>query len=228
MKQRHGRYSPLQVVVHAGALYPLARLIFDLFAGLLSVNFIQDLQQRTGRAAITLLVLSLSCTPLNTLFGWREPIRRRRALGLYSFLYATIHMLIFVELDFGLDWILILRTIGEKPYMLVGVSAFLLLLPLAATSFDVWKQRLGRNWKRLHKSVYFTASLAVLHYAWSKKGTILALQGDILRPLVYGLVLGLLLLLRIPTVRRLVVATRARLASSISRLGVRAGSRATP
>ena len=207
------RHTPLQIAVHVGAWYPLARLIFDFFAGLLSVNFIQDLQQRTGRTAITLLLLSLACTPLNTALGWREPVRRRRALGLYAFMYATIHMLIFVELDYGLAWSLIIRTIVEKPYMLVGVSTFLLLVPLAMTSFDIWKQRMGRNWKRLHKTIYFTAGLAVLHFAWSKKGTILALQGDILRPLVYGLVLALLLVVRIPAVRRWISWARGRVIS---------------
>ena len=79
-------------------------LLFDFFTGNLSANPIQELEQRTGRHAITLLVLSLACTPLNNLFRWRELIKRRRALGLYAFLYATIHVIIFVDLDYGLAW----------------------------------------------------------------------------------------------------------------------------
>ena len=78
--------------MHIYAWSALAHLLFDYFAGNLSVNPIQDLEQRTGRAAITLLVLSLMCTPLNTLFGWKELLKRRRALGLYTFMYATIHV----------------------------------------------------------------------------------------------------------------------------------------
>ena len=103
--------------------------------GNLSVNPIQDLEQRTGRAAITLLVLSLLCTPLNTLFGWKEPLKRRRALGLYAFMYATIHVLIFLDLDYGLAWSLIIQTSFEKPYIIFGAITFLLLTPLADDFF---------------------------------------------------------------------------------------------
>ncbi len=202
MKNFFRRYTPLQIVMHLGAWYPLAHLIFDYLAGNLSVNFIQDLQQRTGRTAITLLMLTLSCSPLNLVFQWREPLKRRRALGLYTFMYATLHMLIFVDLDYGLAWSLILQTIFEKPYILVGVTTFLLLLPLAMTSFDIWKRRMGKNWKRLHKTIYILAPLAVLHYAWSKKGDLFTLSGDIIRPLIYASILALLLILRITIVRK--------------------------
>ena len=180
----------------------LAHLIFDYFMGNLSVNPIQDLEQRTGRAAITLLVLSLMCTPLNTLFGWKELLKRRRALGLYSFMYATIHVLIFLDLDYGLAWSLIFQNIIEKPYIIFGVITFLMLIPLAITSFDSWKIRLKKNWKRLHQTIYLIAPLAVLHFAISKKGDIFQLQGDIIRPLIYGLVVLILLILRIPRIRK--------------------------
>ena len=92
------RYTPLQIIMHIYAWSALVRLVADYFLGNLSVNPIQDLEQRTGRAAITLLVLSLLCTPLNTLFGWKEPLKRRRALGLYAFMYATVHVLISLTL----------------------------------------------------------------------------------------------------------------------------------
>jgi sulfoxide reductase heme-binding subunit YedZ len=203
-------YTPLQVIMHIYAWSALAHLVFDYFFGNLSVNPIQDLEQRTGRAAITLLVLSLLCTPLNTLLGWKEPLKRRRALGLYSFMYATIHVLIYLDLDYGLAWSLILQNIVEKPYIIFGVITFLLLLPLAVTSFDTWKKRLKKNWKRLHQTVYFIAPLAVLHFALSKKGDIFQLQGDIVRPLIYGLVVLILLTLRIPTIRKGFASFRTR------------------
>jgi methionine sulfoxide reductase heme-binding subunit len=203
------RYTPLQIIMHLYAWSGLAHLLIDYFLGNLSVNPIQDLEQRTGRHAITLLVLSLLCTPLNTLFGWKEPLKRRRALGLYSFMYATIHVLIFLNLDYGLAWSLILQNIVEKPYIIVGLITFLMLIPLAVTSFDIWKVRLKKNWKRLHQTVYLIAPLAVLHFALSKKGDIFRLQGEIIRPLIYGLVVLILLLLRIPRVRKFFASFRS-------------------
>ena len=208
MKKRRN-ITPLQIIMHIYAWSALAHLLFDYFFGNLSVNPIQDLEQRTGRAAVTLLVLSLMCTPLNTLFGWKELLKRRRALGLYSFMYATIHVLIFLDLDYGLAWSLIFQNIVEKPYIIVGVITFLLLTPLAITSFDTWKIRLKKNWKRLHQTVYLIAPLAVLHFALSKKGDIFQLQGDIVRPLIYGLVVLILLILRIPRVKKFFASFRS-------------------
>lgn len=210
-------YTPLQIVMHVYAWSALAELIFDLITDHLTANPIQAMEQRTGRHAITLLVLALACTPLNTLFGWRELLKRRRALGLYAFLYATIHVLIFVDLDYGLAWSLIIQTVLEKPYVVFGMLTFLLLIPLAVTSFDIWKRRLGRTWKRLHQLIYFIAPLAALHYAISKKGDIFHLQGDILRPLVYGLVILLLLILRLPILRRFFALLRGRFMILVTR-----------
>jgi len=217
MKSLFKRYTPLQIAIHLYAWSALARIIFDLITGNLSPNPIQDLEQRTGRHAITLLVLCLACTPLNTIFGWRELLKRRRALGLYTFMYACIHMLIFVDLDYGLAWSLIIETILEKPYIIIGVTTFLMLIPLAITSFDIWKQRLGKNWKRLHQIIYFIGPLAVLHYAWSKKGDIFALQGDIIRPLIYGLVLLFLLTFRVTPMKKALVSFRSRIQRALSR-----------
>lgn len=217
MKTFFKRYTPLQVGVHIYAWSALILILFDFLTGNISPNPIQDLEQRTGRHAITLLVLSLACTPLNTLFKWPELIKRRRTLGLYAFMYATIHVLIFVDLDYGLAWSLILQTIFEKPYIIVGVIAFLLMVPLAFTSFDVWKMRLKKNWKRLHQMVYLIAPLAVLHYAWGKKGDFFALQGEIIRPLIYAVIILLLLAIRIPVVRRTVASWRDRIRASLSR-----------
>ena len=207
MKKKQ-RYTPLQIILHIYAWSALIHLLVDYFLGNLSVNPIQDLEQRTGRAAITLLVLSLMCTPLNTLFGWKELLKRRRALGLYSFMYATIHVLIFLDLDYGLAWSLIIQSIFEKPYIIFGTITFFLLLPLAVTSFNIWQRRLKKNWKRLHQTVYLIAPIAVLHFALSKKGDLFQLQGDIVRPLIYGLVVLILLILRIPTIRKFFASLR--------------------
>lgn len=211
MKTFFQRYTPLQIAMHVYAWSALVVLIFDLFTDNLTANPIQALEQRTGRHAITLLVLSLACTPLNTLFKWPELLKRRRALGLYAFMYAVIHVIIFVDVDYGLAWSLIFKTVFEKPYIIVGMTGFLLLIPLAWTSFDIWKKRLGKGWKRLHQLIYLIAPLLVLHYAWSKKGDFFALQGEIVRPLIYGLIVLIFLIVRIPTVRRATASLRDRM-----------------
>ena len=195
-------FTPLQIALHLYAWSGIILLIFDFATGNLSPNPIQDLERRTGRHALVLLVLSLLCTPLNTLFKWSEPLKRRRALGLYAFMYATIHVMIFADLDFGLAWSTLIKEVIEKPRLVVGAIAFILLIPLAITSFDIWKKRLKKNWKRLHQVVYFIGPLVVLHYLWSKKGDILSLQGEILKPTIYGLIIAIFLIVRIPPVRK--------------------------
>lgn len=196
------RYTPLQISIHLYAWSAIIWIVIEMLTNSFSINPIQELEQRTGRHAITLLVLSLLCTPLNIVFKWKEPLKRRRTLGLYAFMYAFIHVIIFVNFDYGLAWSLIVQTVFEKPYIVVGLIAFLCLIPLAITSFDVWKIRLGKNWKRLHQLVYWIAPLVVLHYLWSKKGDILTFSGDIIRPTIYGLILAIFLIVRIPAIKR--------------------------
>src|SRR5512134_3395447 len=210
MKSFFQRFTPLQVAIHIYGWSAFVRLVIDFFNDNLTANPIQALEQRTGRHAITLLVMSLACTPLNNLFGWRELLKRRRALGLYAFLYATIHVIIFADLDYGLAWSLIAQTILEKPYIVVGVIGFLLMIPLAFTSFDIWKKRLGKNWKRLHQAVYLIAPLVALHYAWGKRVDFFRLQGEIIRPLIYSIFILLLLFMRLPQVRKALASFRDR------------------
>jgi sulfoxide reductase heme-binding subunit YedZ len=149
-----------------------------------------------------LLVLSLACTPINSVFGFKPVLRVRRALGLYAFMYVSLHFLIFVGLDYGFDLALIREAVLEKRYALVGFAAFLILLPLAVTSTKGWMRRLGRLWKRLHRVVYLAALLAVLHFVWLVKS-------DVREPLIYGAVVGVLLVLRITRVRHYVSRFRS-------------------
>jgi sulfoxide reductase heme-binding subunit YedZ len=212
-------YTPLQIAVHVFAIGELAWIVIDLLGGRLGVNPLQAMQQRTGRVAITLLVLSLACTPLSNLFGWRELVKRSRTLGLYAFMAAFLHMLIFLDLDNGIAWDAFAQTVAQKPYILFGIATFLLLIPLAVTSFDIWKARLGKRWKRLHQLVYVIAPIAVLHYALSKKGDIFRLQGDIVRPLIYALIIALLLVLRLPAIRRTITFQRSQISARLARRG---------
>jgi sulfoxide reductase heme-binding subunit YedZ len=194
----------LRILTHVGALTPLAWLLWDGWTNQLTVNPIQDITFRTGKAALILLVLSLACTPVHTLFGFRQVIPLRKPLGLYAFMYVSLHFLIFVGLDYGFEVGLLYEAIFEKRYALVGFAAFLILLPLAITSTKGWMKRLGKNWKRLHRWVYLVGLLAVIHYIWLVKS-------DLREPLIYGAIVVLLLLARVPGVRRAVANFRSRL-----------------
>jgi sulfoxide reductase heme-binding subunit YedZ len=196
------RLHPLQVLTHIGAWIPLAVLIYDYYNDNLTVNPIQAAEQRTGHIAIVLLILSLACTPINTLFRFSPVLKVRRALGLYAYLYAAIHLLIFTGLDFGFDLPLIADEILKKRFILIGMTAFLLLTALAFTSFEWWMKRMGKKWKQLHSLVYVANLLVVLHYALAVKGDIFRLQGNIIWPLAAAAVVALLLVLRIRAVRR--------------------------
>lgn len=183
----------LRPAAHAGALLPLAVLLVQAANNDLTANPIQFITLRTGKTALVLLVLSLAVTPAITLSGWYPIKPLRRIFGLYAFMYATLHFLTFVGLDYAFDPFLLREAIFEKRYALVGLAAFLLLIPLAITSTRGWIRRLGRRWVHLHRLVYVAALLAVVHYAWSVKA-------DVRVPLVFGAMIVGLLLLRLPAV----------------------------
>ena len=184
-----------RITVHIGALIPLAVLIWSYSRGQLTADPIRAIILRTGKTALILLVLSLTCTPVNSLFGFKPALKVRRALGLYAFLYAAIHLSVFVGLDYGFDPALLQDALLEKRYALVGFAAFLILLPLAITSTRGWMRRLGQTWKKLHQSVYLAALFVIIHFVWLVKA-------DIREPLMYGAVVVALLAFRIPRVRQ--------------------------
>lgn len=203
----------LKLLIHGAVWFLLGWLVWDWWAGNLSVNPIQEVTQRTGKYALVLLVLSLAATPVNTFFGFRPALQVRRLLGLYAFLFAALHFMIFIGWDYGFDWGLIAAAIVEKRFVVAGLSAFVILLALAATSFKSSQKRLGKNWKRLHRLAYLAGILVVVHYTWATKGDLLRLQGDILQPLVFGGIVLLLLLARLPAVRRAASNLRTRRAT---------------
>jgi sulfoxide reductase heme-binding subunit YedZ len=181
------------ILVHIASLLPILFLIYDYFSGNLTADPIRGAILRTGKIALTLLVLSLACTPLNTIFGFTPALRVRRALGDYAFLYVCIHFAIFVGLDYGFAF----NYIGQElthPYALVGLIAGLLLIPLAITSFPPWPKRLGKTWKRLHSLVYPIDLLAAFHY-------ILVVKQGVAEPYLWTVVIIFLLVLRIPVIR---------------------------
>jgi sulfoxide reductase heme-binding subunit YedZ len=185
----------LKVAVWVVGLAPLFWTAVRFFSDGLGANPVETLLHYQGRAALVLLLLTLAVTPVRRFTGWNRVIKARRPLGLFSFFYASLHLAIYLGLDQGLAWGFILEDVVERPYITVGFGSFLLLTPLALTSTRGWIRRLGKRWQRLHRLVYPAAGLAVLHFYWKVKA-------DTFWPLVAAGVLALLLLARLPWVRR--------------------------
>jgi sulfoxide reductase heme-binding subunit YedZ len=181
---------------HGIGILPLGFLAWDAFSNNLNltINPIQYLTLRTGKAALIMVVITLMCTPLNRLFGIKAALKARRTFGLYAFLYASIHVLIFLGLDYLFNLQLIWKDLSDKRYILAGAGSFLILLPLALTSFQWWMKRLGKNWKKLHRMIYLAALLSAVHYVWLVKT-------DIRVPLIYTVLILLLLALRVKAIR---------------------------
>jgi sulfoxide reductase heme-binding subunit YedZ len=205
------RFTPLQILVHLGGWVPLGLIAYNFFTNNLTANPIQAIEQQTGIHALTFLLLSLACTPLASVVGWKGLLQRRKALGNYGFMYAAIHLATFAGLDYGFNLRAILRDVGTKWYIIVGLIAFLLLLPLALTSFKYWMKRLGKNWKRLHKLVYIISPLVAVHFLLSVKGDLFRLQGNLFQPLLYGSIALILLVIRIAPIKTALIGLRTRL-----------------
>jgi sulfoxide reductase heme-binding subunit YedZ len=181
----------LKSAVWAGCLTPLALLFYRFLTDDLGANPIDDVTDTLGDWTLRLLLATLALTPLRLVFGISWPITLRRLLGLFAFFYAALHFLVWIVLDHFFDWPEMGADIVKRPYITVGFTALTLLIPLAATS-TVWaiKRLGGANWRRLHRLVYVTAALGVVHYLWlAKKG--------VDAPYYYAGVLALLLGVRV-------------------------------
>lgn len=201
----------LRVAVHILGWLPLAQIIYDYFTHRLTINPIQDVEQRLGLIGLYFLVASLAVTPAYTITGWKDLPLRRRAVGLYAFMYASLHILVFLWIDYAFNWSQLIPLLFGKLYLIAGILAFLLLVPLAVTSFDYFKRTMKKNWKRLHWLIYPAALVVILHEAWSLKGNLFTLRGNISQPLLWGSITLLLLALRLPPVRRWVSSQRQKL-----------------
>lgn len=210
MKKTH--FPWLRILVHLLAWLPLVYLLYAFYANKLTINPVQDLEQILGRIAIYWMVATLAVTPLYTLTGLRDLPGRRRTVGLYAFLYTCLHLLVFFGLDYAFKFTQIWNLVTGKVYLLVGVLAVILLIPLAVTSFDYFIRKMGRNWKRLHWLVYPAVVVSILHYALAQKGDLFTLRGNILRPFLWLLLTTFLLVLRLPSVRKWVSRMRRKLA----------------
>ena len=172
-------------------LVPVLVLVWQVMANRLGPNPVETVVHFTGIWALRLLLVTLAVTPLRRLTGLGWLLRFRRMLGLFAFFYAALHFTAYLVLDRALMWQEIVRDLTERPYIMVGFAALVLLVPLAVTSTRGWVRRLGRRWQRLHRAVYLIAILGVLHFVWLVKA-------DIREPLIYGGVLAGLLAFRLP------------------------------
>lgn len=197
MSEKQPPVAAVKAVLFFLCLLPLARLIWAAATGDFGPNPVEFVQRWTGTWTFNLLLATLCVTPLRVISGVHWLGRLRRMLGLFTFLYATLHFLSFIGFDHAFDIDTIARDIFKRPFVTVGFVAFALLVPLAATSNQWSIRRLGgRRWQDLHRSVYLVGILAAIHYFWLVKATAL------MWPLAYSVILALLLAWRVRERRR--------------------------
>ena len=181
--------------VFLACLLPALLLAWDTYTNQLGVDPVAKLEHGTGAWALRFLLITLAVTPLRMFTKWTWLIRYRRMLGLFAFFYATLHFAIYLIIDLGGFWSQIFSEIAKKPFITVGFAAWLLLIPLAATSTKAMMRKLGRNWLRLHRLVYVIGLLGVLHFLWQVKfGEKIA----VIEPLVYLGFYVVLIAMRVP------------------------------
>ena len=182
-------YVPKSAVFLAG-LAPVAYLAWRAATDGLGANPIEAITLFTGRWTLRFLLVTLAVTPLRRVTGWHEAIRYRRMLGLFTFFYAALHFGTYIVLDQFFAWGFILKDIAKRPYITVGFSAFVLMVPLALTSTKGWIRRLGRRWQVLHRLVYVSAVFGVVHFFWKVKA-------DTRDPFIYAAILAGLFAVRL-------------------------------
>jgi methionine sulfoxide reductase heme-binding subunit len=183
----------IKVPVFLSCLIPLALLGWRALHGNLTANPIEYIQHQTGDWTLIFLVVTLSVTPARKILQLPELIRFRRMLGLFAFFYALLHFMTWVGLDKFFDWSDMMHDVRKRPYITVGFTAFILLIPLALTSTAGWIHRLGgRRWRALHRLIYVSAILGAVHYYWLVKS-------NVRKPLFYGALVALLLASRLGT-----------------------------
>ena len=175
------------------ALLPFARLIVLGVTNDLGANPVEFVLRSLGTWTLVMVLATLTITPLRWLTGWAWPIRLRRMLGLYAFFYGSMHITAYVWIDHFFDWNSIAADIVKRPYLTFGFAAYVLMVPLAVTSTNAMVRRLGgRNWQRLHRAVYAVGVFGVTHYWFHKLA-----KNDLAQPVLYALVLGTLLGVRL-------------------------------
>ena len=194
MPHRLDRVAASKPFVFAAALLPLALLVLATHSGTLGPDPVATLEHETGLWALRFLLATLAITPLRRATGWHWMLRYRRMLGLFTFFYASLHLVIYLVVDLGGFWAQVFGEIAKKPFITVGFLAWLLMIPLALTSTKAMMRRLGRRWAVLHRLVYAIGALAVLHFLWQVKwGETIAAP----EPVIYATVFAALMLARL-------------------------------
>ena len=179
-----------KIIVFSLSSIPLLVIIWRGFHNNLTANPVEFLQHRTGDWTLRFLIFTLCITPLRKVLNLPELIRFRRMLGLCAFFYASLHFLTYLGPDQSFNFAGMLKDVVKRPFITVGFTAFVLLIPLAITSTAGWIRRLGgKRWQALHRGIYLSAILGVIHYYWLVKS-------DVREPLFYGFLVGILLLWR--------------------------------
>jgi sulfoxide reductase heme-binding subunit YedZ len=192
----------IKPVVFLLALLPLAWVVWRVVSNDLGPDPAQELAIETGEWSIRFLLLALAMTPLRQLTGLVDFVRQRRMVGLFAWFYASLHFLVWLSFVWGLRWGTVGAEIIERPYITVGFLAWVILLALALTSPKFMVRKLGRNWKRLHRLVYVSGVLAIVHLLWIQRT-------DLIEPVFYGSILAVLLGYRLWNRSRLRLAARA-------------------
>ena len=180
----------IKIVIFIAALLPLTRLVVLAAMDDLGANPVEFIIRSLGTWTLVSLLATLSSTPIRLVTGIAWPVQLRRMLGLFAFFYASLHLLAYAGLDQWFDWRAIAHDIAKHPYVVVGFSAFLLMIPLAATSNRAAIRRLKQRWQALHRLVYVIAPLGIVHYWWLVKK-------DVTEPMIYAVVLAVLFGIRI-------------------------------
>ena len=181
----------IKPAVFLACLVPLARLVYGIFWGDLGANPVETITNTTGIWTLRLLVVTIAITPARWLTKWNALIRFRRMIGLFAFFYAVLHFMTYFVLDHSLVFDGVWEDVMKRPYITMGFTAFVLMIPLALTSTQGWIRRLGgKGWNLLHRLVYVSAVLGVIHYWWKVKL-------DTTYPRYYAVVVGVLLAARV-------------------------------
>jgi sulfoxide reductase heme-binding subunit YedZ len=198
-------YKPLVFLAGLAPLVWLTCGAFGWFGASLGADPVKELEHECGKTALNFLLLTLAVTPVRNILGLPQLLRLRRMLGLFAFSYAVVHFTVYLVLDLELNWSTLGADIAKRPYITIGFTALLLLIPLAATSTNGMMRRLGKRWTSLHRLVYVIAILGVWHFYWQVKR-------DVREPLLYAGILAVLLLYRV--VRAQAARSAARAAAS--------------